>query len=189
MCCSETVNATVFRQQDCPYWPTVPIGRTCSGVATLVVDVEKKHSGWIGSPCHGSGNDQVRRSAKDNVEISCRIKTHRNTALGRTSALYSELSEVMIDVKVSVPHPLSPGHSPHPAMGSKFAGRAAESIKQPAECFHIGCKFNWLSTGLLLIQFRPRLNAVRPRKGTPQCHPLVDRALKQRRRIGEGLLT
>ena len=65
-------------------------------------------------------------------------------------------------------------------MRGEFALPAAELVKQRAKLLDVRCKFHRLGTALLLINFRARLDAVRPLKRHPQSRPFIDRAFEER---------
>lgn len=93
--------------------------------------------------------------------------------------LGSELSKVMIEVDISMAHAFGLGHFPKHGVSSEFALPGAKALKQNAEFLYVGCKVYRSCTTLLLVRFRARLEAVRPRRWEPKRQRLQDHALEE----------
>ena len=74
---------------------------------------------------------------------------------------------MMVHVEVGVTHALCPRHLAEHRVRRELALRSTETLKKNAERLQIGCKLRGYRTTLLLIHFRPRLDAARPLERDP----------------------
>ena len=81
--------------------------------------------------------------------------------------LSSKLPQMMIHVEVGVAHALGPRHLTKHRVRRELALRCTEALRKNAELLQIGCKLRWQRTTLLLVHFRPCLDAMWPRERDP----------------------
>jgi hypothetical protein len=105
------------------------------------------------------------------------------------NALEAELSQVMIKMEVGMAHALNPGELSKHGVGSEFAFQGTKALKQNAEVCKVGCKALRRRPAMLLVHFRTRLEAVRPRQWDPERERLQDHTQKNSVRRTDVLFT
>ena len=105
--------------------------------------------------------------------------------------LRTELTKMMVDMEVTPSKPGRLGHSAEYRMQLRIERpRLRRDVgQQRLELRDVSCEIDRLRPCHLLIDFRSRGDAGRPRKGNVQGDPFDDRPMKQACGMAHGLLT